>query len=135
MPDKCARCGKELEKHGLPAVWICEDHGENWRWRPCKERVDYWANNMLARCNELRFLFSEGADNVPQVSPATCASCLIPDAMRAKRMWDACGEKLVEAVKACNVHRDGGPGEVAWDALDAALAAVEKAEEGGSDAD
>ena len=117
--DKCW-CGKEL---GIGAaipgkvapIPVCPTHGENWRerpaveWRKCPEyggdpELAQWTPNINAamisrevRCCKADVRDEE--DGLPfGVTPETCASCPIPDAMRAKKLWDACGKLLVEAV-------------------------------------
>lgn len=101
MPDKCW-CGKELVKvveRGDPqepteSHLECPTHGEDWRWRECdRRRLRTRKGGWRTRDPHHR-----QCDIVGIVPAWVCRGCEIPDLDRKAKLWDASGEKLVEAV-------------------------------------
>jgi len=130
MPDKC-RCGERLHAvHGRDEVYLaCPTHGRDWRWQPCPEKL--WRSPDISQ-EPLRSCLAVGEPRY--VTPATCASCPIPEQNRKAGLWDACGEALVKGVR---LARDRGflSDPRSWEPGDrriweAALAALPEEEDG-----
>lgn len=104
MRRKCW-CGQRLQENIHPSpvpespnraiqTWLCPDHEENWKARPCgrAQDGDYGYERICSA--------GGGFTMMATVAQARfCGSCTIPSEAVKARLWDACGELLVEAVK------------------------------------
>lgn len=102
-------------------------------WRKCELAGDPVDVNIHPYARECRAHLGFG----DHVIPGRCAVCSVPSLAEKAALWDACGEKLVEAVRATMRIRARDEAPETYDEIltaqkwgDAALAAVD-AERGG----
>jgi len=125
MADKCLRCGKDLIEAVLPRedstqVYLeCPDHGADYVWRPCGERVPHpdevdGSHLPILWCRYLTRVF--GA-RIP-VSPLMCADCDRPVLAAALR-----ADAIAEIAENRARRMDGG----SWERVQMRDAALEQA--------
>lgn len=106
----------------------CPVHGEKWRRRECElSRPGYPEEGG----EPMRICL--GPCGPGYVTMDYCDECNIPPRLASAALWDACGEKLVEAVKAmcrgvCDAEIKSGVGGCDHRLAQAAIAAYEEAE-------